>query len=976
MDLGDLMFWSWELRKRKLYMNSSVGYSKMPDISRRRQLLSETLENRSDLPLISLIMPVYNPPIEYFRQAIESVLQQIYPYWELCIADDASTDPAVWPFIENVARNDDRIKIVRRDNNGHISKATNTAAELAEGEFIAFFDQDDLLDPGCLVHLAHYIAKHSDLDIIFSDDDKIDIDNKAYEPQYKQGYDPCQLLSFMAFGHIFCVRRSLFKELGGFRVGFEGAQDYDFALRASERARRVGHVPVITYHWRSVPGSTAAGGGEKLYSFEAGRRAVEEALIRRGIEGEATHPDWAKQAGCGLFGIRFPDDGEWVTVILPVIGKDGVQSDALRLLNKTKYRNVNFLIISEDDIAIELPSRKFSCLKVERASRSEMCNIGAEVAKTPWICFLSPLLAPHCPSWLSSMVGWARIEGGSVGGKIYSADGRILHAGYLHGLERVGLPGRVGFGSKDSWGHHFRLVTAASCDAVSETCLLISKQQFHKLGGFDHSAFPDVLSGADLGYRIRRSGRRNVFCPDARFTCLANEGYYDKKHSAAERLFSIRYRSLERSVNPNIAMGADFAGRRFAIAYEVDRPLRVLMVSHGLGYEGAPKSFQNLCTGLFDRGKIVPMVWAHVDGPLRHIFARRMIDVEVLSSIAGCNDRMEGSDLDKYVVENLSFLGIESEASFLRTIESLAKKMRESGAEVVVANTVLAFWAILAADREGIPSIWIIRESEKPLTHFRGLPSYVQDAARKCFSLPYRVVFVSHATKEIYEKFDGRENFTVIHNALPPGIDKNAGREDGQNIRKELGIADEEHLVLMLGTVFERKGQIDLIMACKEMSDEVINKAVFLIVGDRPGTRYSKLIHNAINLLPESRRRRIYIIPETDSPEKYYKAANSFVCCSRFESYPRVILEAMVYELPIITTPVFGIKEQVEDGRSALFYEPGDVHKLRMCLEAVICDGELRKRLMDGVRSDRQHLPSYDAMLCAYESIIDEAVFS
>ena len=957
-------------------MKSPVEYPKNLTMNRRRQLLRETLENRSDLPLISLIMPVYNPPLEYFQQAIESVLQQVYPCWELCIADDASTDPSVWPFIESIARDDDRIKIVRRDDNGHISKATNTAVEVAKGEFIAFFDQDDLLDLGCLVHLAHLIMKYPDVDIIFSDDDKVDVNNETYEPQYKQGYDPIQLLSFMTFGHIFCVRRSLFKELGGFRVGFEGAQDYDFALRASERARRIGHIPVITYHWRSLPGSTAAGGGEKLYSFEAGRKAVEEALKRRGIEGEVIHPDWAKQAGCGLFGIRFPDEGEEVTVILPVVGRGGVRSEALWLLDETKYRNVNFLIISESDIAIELPSRRFSHLRVGRASQSEMRNIGAEVAKTPLICFLSPVLVPHSPLWLSSMVGWARIGGGCVGGKIYSPDGRILHAGYLHGLEYTGLPGRISFGCKDSWGHHFRLVTAASCDAVSETCLLISKKQFHQLGGFDERLFPDVLSGADLGYRIMKSGKRNVSCPDAKFTCLAQAEYYDKKNINAERLFAVRYQGLERAVNPNIAMGVDFKSRRFAIAYEIDRPLRVLMVTHGLGYEGAPKSFQNLCIGFSNRGKIAPTVWAHVNGPLRHFFVRSMINVEVFSEIVGCDEPREGTDLDKYVAENLSFLGLEDEASFQRSIDALAQKMRDSGTEAIVANTVLAFWAVLAADRAGIPSIWIIRESEEPLTHFRGLPSYVHDAATKCFSLPYRVVFVSHATKEIFDKFDGKENFTVIHNALPPDFGKNAERETDQHVRKELGIGDEEHLVLMLGTVFERKGQIDLILACKEMPDEVFYKAVFLIVGDRPETQYSRLIHNAISQLPENRRNRIIIIPETDSPERYYRAANSFVCCSRFESFPRVILEAMFYDLPIITTPVFGIKEQVEDGRSALFYEPGDVCKLRMCLEAVICDENLRKRLMEGVRSDRKRLPSYEAMLSAYESIIGQAVFS
>ncbi|MBV9968605.1 MAG: glycosyltransferase, partial [Xanthobacteraceae bacterium] len=243
----------------------------------RRGLMGE-LESRGErLPRLSVVMPVYNTPRHLLDQAICSVVDQLYEGWELCIADDASTAPGVAESLDCWAAADHRIVVVRRERNGGIGAATNSAAAIARGEFLAFLDHDDLLSPDALAEVAIYAADHSDTDVIYSDDDKIDMDGRRYGPQFKPDWSPVLLLSYMYPSHFLVVRRSLFEALDGIREGFDGSQDYDLVLRASERARHVGHIPRVLYHWRAGPESIASSAEAKPHSFIAGERAVADA---------------------------------------------------------------------------------------------------------------------------------------------------------------------------------------------------------------------------------------------------------------------------------------------------------------------------------------------------------------------------------------------------------------------------------------------------------------------------------------------------------------------------------------------------------------------------------------------------------------------------------------------------------------------------------------------------------------------------
>ena len=214
----------------------------------------------NSLPLFSVLMPVFRPDLAWLRRAVESVRHQVYENWELCIADDATGDPEVTSALQSFAAADLRIKVIIRESNGHISRATNTAAKLASGDFFVLLDQDDELSPDALGELALHLAEQPTTDMLYSDSDKIDENERRYDPHFKPDFSPELLLAYMYAGQTLCIRGTLWNELGGLRPGYEGSQDHDLALRASERARRVGHIPKVLYHWRCLPGSTASSG--------------------------------------------------------------------------------------------------------------------------------------------------------------------------------------------------------------------------------------------------------------------------------------------------------------------------------------------------------------------------------------------------------------------------------------------------------------------------------------------------------------------------------------------------------------------------------------------------------------------------------------------------------------------------------------------------------------------------------------------
>ncbi|NJS10691.1 MAG: glycosyltransferase, partial [Microcoleus sp. CSU_2_2] len=494
--------------------------------NRRSQnyLISRLESCGESLPKISVVMPVYNPQVEFLSSAIDSVFKQVYQNWELCIADDCSTNLTVTETLKTWAKKDDRICLKFRTENGNISAATNSAAELATGDIILFLDNDDELTPDALAEVALYFATHPETDFLYSDDDKIDTEGRRFSPQFKPEWSPELLLSYMYLGHLCAVRKQIFEQIGGLRLGFEGSQDYDFALRAIEISRQVAHLPLVLYHWRTAPGSTAISGAAKPASFAAGQKAIQDALNRRGINGNVDQHEWATKENLGIFAQNFPDNGPSVTIIIPTKNQFKLLKSCLDSLEKTTYRNYRIAVI--DNESDELKTLEYlnhlTCqvLRIKnqggKFSFAAINNRAVEKIESEYVLFLNNDTEIINPRWLSQMVGYAQIPGvGAVGARLLYPDKRIQHAGIIHGLHH-GLAGHAfKLMNHDNRGYLSQAMVTRNYSAVTAACMITPRHLFLELGGFDEENFAVAYNDADYGYRLLEKGYRCVYCPDA-----------------------------------------------------------------------------------------------------------------------------------------------------------------------------------------------------------------------------------------------------------------------------------------------------------------------------------------------------------------------------------------------------------------------------------------------------------------------------
>ena len=492
---------------------------------REQDLQRRLHESPRPLPRLSVVMPVYNPPLKWLDRAIASVHDQVYANWELCIADDCSTTPGVRPLLQKWSLADPRIKVIYRKENGHISRATNSAADLAGGEFLALLDHDDELSPDALGEVALRLAQDDTVDLLYTDDDKIDEGGRRYMPQFKGAYSPEHLLTCMCFCHLLVIRRSLYSELGGMRCGFELAQDHDLALRAVERARKIEHLPMVLYHWRAISGSTALGGSEKLPSVIVQQKAIQEALDRRVIPARPVQTEWGRAINVGIFDLEFPDDGPAVCLIIPTRNRKELLKQCIDSLALTTYHNYRILVIdneSDDPGTLEylrsLPAEVLRVASPEgKFNFAYLNNRAVEHTDASYVLLLNNDTEVMDPRWLSRMMGHAQIAGvGAVGARLLYPDLKIQHAGIVHSGHVVRLPHHVfkGLPEHDTGYMHLGRSTR-NVAAVTGACLLTPRKLYLELGGLDEQHFKVAFNDVDYCYRLVAAGYRNVYCAAA-----------------------------------------------------------------------------------------------------------------------------------------------------------------------------------------------------------------------------------------------------------------------------------------------------------------------------------------------------------------------------------------------------------------------------------------------------------------------------
>ena len=495
---------SWRIRNGSIFDDDAL----------RLRALSDALPDGG--PTISVIVPVYNPEIRWLDSAIESVKAQTYERWQLCLVNDASSDPAIRARLDHHAASDDRIAVIHREENGHIAAATNDGLEIATGDFVAFMDHDDALAPFALAAIA---LASADADVLYTDEDKIDAAGRHYDPHCKPSWNPELLLGQNYMSHLTAIRRSLIADVGGLRTGFDGSQDHDLLLRvtAQTAAERIRHIPVVAYHWRAVAGSTALAPGEKNYTEEASLRALVDRL----------GPEWEVERAAAPTAYRcIPPllDEPLVSIVIPTRDRLDLVVQCVESLERTTYQNFEIVIVDNDSsepetlawfAAFDDGDRRRVVAAPGPFNYSKINNIGVEAASGELILLLNNDTEVIDPDWLTTMVRWIQQPNvGAVGAKLLYPTDTIQHAGVI-----LGLGGFAGHGQihepAESTGYFNRLMITHEVGAVTAACLLTHRSTWEQLGGLDETlavAFNDI----DYCLRVRHdAGRRILWAADA-----------------------------------------------------------------------------------------------------------------------------------------------------------------------------------------------------------------------------------------------------------------------------------------------------------------------------------------------------------------------------------------------------------------------------------------------------------------------------
>lgn len=499
--------------------------------ARRADLGSALQALAGQRPLVSVIMPVHDTPPAYLRAAIESVQAQWYPDWELCICDDASHRSDTRELLDSMVAADARIRIVRRAESGHIVKASNDAIALARGEFVVFLDHDDLLAPQALLRLMQECALKPGLDILYSDEDKLDSGGRRCLPLFKPDWSPALEWSQNYVGHIMCVRRTLLEQVGRLREGCQGSQDHDLVLRLAAAGARFGHLAEVLYHWRVHDNSTSANPGAKPYAHQAGKEAVANHLAQRyGRQFDRVEDGEHSFVYAPRF--RLPSNC-LVSIIVPTRDKSELLQACVDSI-RTKTTGVRYEIIVLDNGSVEAATHvcfdQFASdprIRVVAAdipfNWSRLNNIGRRHARGEVLVFLNNDTLVISPDWLERLAEYALLpDVATVGPMLLYPDDTIQHAGVV-----VGMGGWADHVFKAEPVRHFPSPYVSSMVprnvlASTGACVAVSATAFDQLGGFDE-AFEICGSDVELGIRGHNQGYQNIYLPTVRLYHLESK---------------------------------------------------------------------------------------------------------------------------------------------------------------------------------------------------------------------------------------------------------------------------------------------------------------------------------------------------------------------------------------------------------------------------------------------------------------------
>lgn len=855
---------------------------------------------------ISIILPTYNTDSDILQRTIDSVLQQVYDNWELCVCDDAS-EQHVWRLLLASKDKDDRIKLVRLEQNSGVAKASNQALQLATGEFVALLDHDDILSRDALFEIIKSINKDPIVDIFYSDEDHFGENRGHYDPFFKPDWSPELLRSIPYMGHLTVIRRSLLQDVGGFNESFSRSPDYYLHLTASARTRHIAHIPRVLYSWGTTSTSVSNLMNRRKFALLCEENLRELRKFARemnlGTADVWMHPN--------TFRLKYHLESKpSVTIVIPTFDKLTLLHECLHSIERSRHENTEIVIVTNNvdemsEMRTYLKTLPYTVLVFNDGfSWSRMNNTAAEVASGKYLLFLNDDTKVVTADWIENMLRYAQqSDVGAVGCRLLFPDGSCQHAGV------TGDPIYVAyhqFYRSRGEGYYSMVVLPREVSAVTGACMMVRKEVFQKLGGFDpnlHHLYGDT----DLCWRLRELGYRIVYDASTILHHLEGASRYeriDPRIIANDTVLMLRkWRSYLLSGDPfynnnllNTRVDEYGFQRIFYPAPHGHVSAKsILLVSHNLNLEGASLALFNISKHFKAKDYEIVVVSPH-DGRLRSQYVQRGIPVIVIPELA-----------------------------HLCSIKDQALGMFMASFDDIIANTMLMYFVIpfvKEISSVGKPrTLWAIREEEDPEAFCKelGIPRRKLASA---FESADRVVFASTATREYFEHFYALSNLVVIHDGV-----------DGSEC-EELPKYSNFHLdrdcfkVLSVGTIYPGKGQDILVDAALELLTNTKFNFKFYIVG-KVG---NKEFYESLRLRVKERGfdDRIVFTGELEREDVFscYSECDLFVLTSRRESFPNAVLEAMAFAKPIISMRVSGVVEQIQNGLSGIILDKEDASSL------------------------------------------------
>lgn len=886
-------------------------------------------------PKISLLVPVHNTPARFLEEMFTSISHQTYDQWELCVVDGGSDESETLALLQQWASREARIHLRRLEKNLGISENTNRALELATGDFIACIDHDDLLAPFALYELARAINDFPEGDIFYSDEDRWSGKGKRKAPFFKPEWSPEFLYTTMYVGHLTAYRRTLVDEIGGFRKEFDLSQDYDFALRATEQAKAICHIPRVLYHWREHPASGSAGG--KPEARKTNLAALDDAMRRRGLSAEIIEYPAANR-------VRFKIlDWPKVSIIIPTDSAECSRLCVEQLPRQTSYPNYEIVVVTNSKLAglLEVAAAKNPTFRFIRYDKpfnfSDKCNVGAQAATGTRLIFFNDDVESGQSDWIQNLIEpLENTEVGAVAPKLLYATGKIQHAGLV-----TGVRGLVGTACHewpaDSLDHTNLAQSMRDVSALSAACLAMRRDDFFRVGAFDAANTPIDHSDIDLCFKIREAELRCVYTP---FVTMTHRGHVSIR--AAE---IVKPRTRDKA---EIYLLKRWAGYTCHDPYFPDNmrdwlygdsptPIRMfgadnpdpprgsrdlLFVSHDLSLSGAPILLLHLAIWC-KRSGIFVVAMAPEDGPLREKYEAAGVPL---------------------IIDPLITMRHESFVKFVRDFDC------------VLANTIRSESAVRSAYKANVPVIWWMHETLVGEHYLQ-----TESKLRSALTLADVILVPTEATARVYRPYT-----TAPVTRLSYGIPDVAGQSEQSqaNVRDSLRF-------LVLGSIEPRKGQDVFVSAISCLSPNLQAKAQFQLFGRVMDSEFGDRVRAAASGI-----RNFSIESEQDHRRalETLHGIDVLVCSSRDEAMPVTILEALSLGKAIISTTVGGVPEVLTDGHDALLVSPEDPEGLAEAMGRLIRDSELVRVLGRNGRETFQNRFMLDQFGTGFRDLVEKTV--